>query len=217
MKDKRLEALDWQAFCYVAGDLPPEEENAFETRLANDQAAREAVARAVTLTCAVAAAGPQTRQETAGSSTAGKWRRPGTVSALIWATVAAAACLAGIWVHRTFRNPTARLETTQEIAHQGDGSFSAGERQQLALLWSRIRDELSLMPLDDLADDDTDGGASFQELPPFASEDSNEQNLPTVEDPLFLNDPPSWMLAAVQAKFSATGHEEDGPPNLEEN
>ncbi len=46
--------LDWLAFQYLAGNLSTEAVSEFETRLARDQAAREAVARAVELTQAVA-------------------------------------------------------------------------------------------------------------------------------------------------------------------
>ena len=48
------EVLDWLAFCYVSGELDGDERTAFENRLADDQVAREAVARAVELTEAVA-------------------------------------------------------------------------------------------------------------------------------------------------------------------
>ena len=48
--------LDWAAFCYAAGELSPDEVADFELRLAEDQGAREALARAVELTQAVAAA-----------------------------------------------------------------------------------------------------------------------------------------------------------------
>ena len=48
------EDLDLLAFRYIAGELTPAESEAFEQRLADDQAAREAVARAVDLAQAVA-------------------------------------------------------------------------------------------------------------------------------------------------------------------
>lgn len=50
--------LPWTAFRYIAGELPPEEAAAFEARLGDDQAAREAVAAAVELAGAVALLGP---------------------------------------------------------------------------------------------------------------------------------------------------------------
>ena len=46
-------ALEWLAFRYVTDELTELEREAFEVRLADDQAAREAVAAAVELTQAV--------------------------------------------------------------------------------------------------------------------------------------------------------------------
>lgn len=39
--------LDWLAFCYVTGELGPQQLEAFETRLSSDQAARESIVRAM--------------------------------------------------------------------------------------------------------------------------------------------------------------------------
>ena len=46
--------LGWTAFRYIAGELSSDEAEAFEVRLADDQAAREAVAASVQVTQAVA-------------------------------------------------------------------------------------------------------------------------------------------------------------------
>src|SRR6476660_6136234 len=51
--------LDWLAFCYAAGELDGAEAESFEARLAEEQPAREALARAVELTQTVAAAEAQ--------------------------------------------------------------------------------------------------------------------------------------------------------------
>jgi hypothetical protein len=48
--------LDWLAFSYAAGELSPAVAGQFEVRLADDQVAREALARAVELCQVVAAA-----------------------------------------------------------------------------------------------------------------------------------------------------------------
>lgn len=56
--DADADDLGWLAFCYVAGELDPAAEAAFEARLDHDQEAREAVADAVALSAAVAAAVP---------------------------------------------------------------------------------------------------------------------------------------------------------------
>ncbi len=49
--------LHWTAFLYISGELTAEESSAFERRLDEDQAAREAVASAVELAGALAALG----------------------------------------------------------------------------------------------------------------------------------------------------------------
>jgi len=48
--------LDWLAFRYVSGELTGDETESFELRLADDQAARDAVASAVELSQAIVAA-----------------------------------------------------------------------------------------------------------------------------------------------------------------
>lgn len=55
--------LHWLAHQYASGDLPPAEAEAFEVRLAEDQAAREAVARAVGLLQMLLAAAPGDRNQ----------------------------------------------------------------------------------------------------------------------------------------------------------
>src|SRR4051812_7029606 len=84
--------LRWTAFLYVTGDLSSVEEAAFELRLADDQAAREAVGEAVELAGALSTTEP------------GAWGRPrsGRFPArrvLTWSALAAAASLvvAGLW------------------------------------------------------------------------------------------------------------------------
>ena len=45
--DAHKNDIDWQAFCYIAGELDDQELAAFEERLSHDQTARDAVERAV--------------------------------------------------------------------------------------------------------------------------------------------------------------------------
>jgi hypothetical protein len=59
MNTEHTNDLDWLAFCYAAGELTAAEAEHFEARLAQEQAAREALARAVELTQTVAAAQTQ--------------------------------------------------------------------------------------------------------------------------------------------------------------
>src|SRR5262245_16949094 len=51
--------LDWLAFSYAAGELENTDREQFEARLADDQAAREALARAVELCQTITAVVPQ--------------------------------------------------------------------------------------------------------------------------------------------------------------
>jgi hypothetical protein len=56
MTTDNMNDLDWLAFSYAAGELTPTEAEQFELRLADDQTAREALARAVELCQVVTAA-----------------------------------------------------------------------------------------------------------------------------------------------------------------
>lgn len=61
---------EWDAFRYVAGEMTPDEHAAFETRLADDVAAAEAVVEAVRLSQAIAAAGSRPVRRTAAPAVA---------------------------------------------------------------------------------------------------------------------------------------------------
>ena len=94
--------LDWLAFRYVAEELSADEAAAFEGRLADDQAAREAVAVAVELAQAIASPTPSVipmparhsfptthhSPLTTHASSRRRWVQP-----LVWMAVGAAACL----------------------------------------------------------------------------------------------------------------------------
>lgn len=82
--------LDWLAFRYAAGELGAAEAGAFEARLVNDQAAREAVSRAVALGLELSAARPAIVSMTGPS---GQRRRTiGWVLATTAASLALALC-----------------------------------------------------------------------------------------------------------------------------
>jgi len=67
--------LDWLAFCYTAGELNAVDAEQFEARLADDQRAREALARAVQLTQTVAAAETQFDLVMPARRTESDWKR----------------------------------------------------------------------------------------------------------------------------------------------
>src|SRR5258708_6551670 len=63
--------LNWMAFCYIAGELPPEAASAFERRLADDQLARDAVCEAIALAERLLVAAPSTNHLVPPVSTTG--------------------------------------------------------------------------------------------------------------------------------------------------
>src|SRR5207253_583735 len=91
-KHEFKDELDWQAFCYLSGEVNAAEAEQFESRLADEQAAREALARAVELTQAVAAAESQTdvafvpvRRSAADWSARVSWMAVGGLAAVLLA------------------------------------------------------------------------------------------------------------------------------------
>ena len=131
--------IEWTAFCYVAGELSDDEVVQFEEQLAHDQTAREALARAVGLTQAVAAA---ESLPVALPQRPGRWTKR-----LSWMAIGAAAALlvAFVW-------STSDLGTRNETA-------GIGNVRELAALWTQTRDELATdaedigIGFDDASDD----------------------------------------------------------------
>ncbi len=186
--------LDWLAFCYIAGELPPNDAEAFETRLADDQAAREAVARAVELTFTLAAGAEVPQQAKAVAMPAQMQRQTGRGRRWLWSAVAAAACLAVFWSVRWVFAPQPHAGPSEELAGEVDG---VGFPKDLAVLWNHVREEWAGSPLDD----------SLTEIAgPDEAVEPLEELLPAPADDLLATcDPPAWMLAAVRAGDNLTG------------
>ncbi len=173
--------LDWLAFCYAAGELENTQCEQFEARLADDQAAREALARAVELCQTVTAA----ETHRADYVTPAAQVRTGWNQRLSWMAVGglASLLLAMLW--------TGVVGPTWQAANR---NFHAFSQQNLASAWTETRTEIAnvreagywptLTSID--ADD---------ELPATASLEEN-----------MLEDAPTWMTAAV---FSL--HANDSP------
>lgn len=217
MQYDKPEDLDWLAFCYIAGELPAAEADAFETRMADDQETREAVARAVGLAFMLAVAEPKAQQHSRTVfQAASTWRHARTARRVAWAAVAAAACLAGVWAYRFFQGPADQPGPPEQFAREEEATISDSPPQQLALLWSRTREELAILLNDYWVSGSADNGESF-EVSWSSTEDEADPDLLTADDTLAVNDPPTWMLAAVRAGFGDTATGGYGPSNPQEN
>jgi hypothetical protein len=124
MTRDQAEQLDWEAFRYITEEMTSVEIEAFEQRLATDQAAREAVAEAVELTQAIASC------EHDSVSVATRERTPTRAARLAWMTLGALACLMLITAVQTWKpNGNAPIDPPSAASNQ------------LAELWSKARDE----------------------------------------------------------------------------
>jgi len=163
--------LDWLAFCYAAGELENTDRDEFEARLADDQAAREALARAVELCQTVAAVETQCGDYVTVAAHAQiawnqrlSWMAVGGLAsllvALLWSGV-----VAPVW----------------QTANRNSHSFS---QRNLASAWTETRTEI----------------ANVREAgywPAIASTDVDDDLAMTSSDENMLEDAPSWMTAAV--------------------
>ncbi|MDY0166250.1 MAG: hypothetical protein RBS80_06875 [Thermoguttaceae bacterium] len=217
MQYDKPEDLDWLAFCYIAGELPEAEADAFETRMADDQEAREAVARAVGLALMLAGTDPKGQHSRTVSQAASARRHARIPRRVAWVAVAAAACLAGVWAYQSFQGPADQAGPPEQLADDGEATISDSPSQQLALLWSRTREELAILLHDHLVSDSADNDEPFEEVAWFPTEDEADPDLLTDDDTLAVNDPPTWMLAAVRAGFGGAATGAYGPSNPQEN
>ncbi len=165
--------LTWLAFQYVAGELSTADADLFEERLADDQAAREAVAQAVALfhtVCAVEAAEP-----VVALAGAPLRERDSRRVAVIWrvALGTAAAALLAVTLNFNLWNRTSP-----------DAKNVAAVTPALADAWSALRADF----------------ASDENVTPSvaASAVLTDAELAIAEEDLAVStDAPSWMTAAV--------------------
>jgi len=166
--------IDWLAFCYAADELTEPEVAAFELRLADDQAAREALARAVELTQVVATA-ESLEPVVALRSQSSSW-----IKRLAWMAIGSAASLlvALVW--------------SNAGSWFSGKSIAAADQSRLAVAWSQMRQELAESDSDlwypkHLAAGET---ASREEQPQSPSDPGDTDLLDSAA--------PSWMTAAVE-------------------
>lgn len=188
--------LDWQAWLYIAGELDDAARDAFETRLLEDVAACEAVARAVELSDLLAAARPALVEATAipvaispqlgvrstaevvpaaNAHSAGNWsQRVG------WMALGAAASLAvmlsgRVWRQGGFSGPGTIVDNEQVASATDDA-------RTLAVVWTELWNMDDTLSLAESDDDSIDRADSVLARSSRDDEDSA---------------PPDWLLAAV--------------------
>ena len=169
--------LDWLAFCYAAGELDSAEAEQFEARLADDQSAREALARAVEFTQTVAAAESQYGDFVVLAAHAqSEWNKR-----LSWMAIGGLASLLLALLWSGVVGPT--WQTAQR-------RFHTASQQNLAWAWNETRTEI----------------ANVHEAglwPAVFTGDSDDETVGTLQfDDTAVDDAPSWMTAAV---FSVPG------------
>ncbi len=123
------EELSWLAFRYVAGELTGGENTSFEAHLADDQAAREAVAEAVALYETVALASAQPASIT-------RWQT--LRRAVAWVAAAAAVLLVAsalFWMSGTDQQPDPNLAQENKNAEPQTSQNGA----ELATAWTEVR------------------------------------------------------------------------------
>jgi hypothetical protein len=181
MNATRREQLDWLAFLYVAGELPPDELDDFERRLASEQLARDAVSRAVKLTQTIRAA------EEIRPAAALPMRRLQHKRSLGLAICLSACVLAAVACHLLLRGGLSPWNPVSEGTPPTDA--------ELAFVWCETRSETAEQP--------SDMGTL---LPIDNSDDS-----PTLPENVSDLVVPNWMLSAVAIEADQESREtEDG-------
>lgn len=183
MNSEQHNDLDWLAFQYLADELAVADREAFEVRLADDQSAREALARSVdfaqTLVVAESAEKPMLANRDVIDRLS-RWKR------LAWFSATLASCLALVFIYQAAMmfgpnwidsNPSTASTNKAPSTKTPPTDVKS---EQLALLWV---DEMS------------QGVESEQNDPVVES----EEFLAPVESVVGIDDveTPDWMLAAV--------------------
>jgi hypothetical protein len=160
--------LDWQAFCYAAGELDAEQAAAFETLLATSQEARERLAAMVALS--QHAAEPPKVERVAPSVHTVRTRER-----VAWLMAGATMLLAAIWIGRNLRNENA-----------ADFPSAKGDREaELANVWA----ESFVTPAGAASDDATVDAVGLAGAALSAGEFADDEALDV--------DVPDWMFAAL--------------------
>lgn len=177
--------LDWSAFCYLAGEMGPGEEAQFEARLAAEQPAREALARAVELTQVVAAA----------ETHCGELVRPAADQRIGWSTRLAWMAVGGL--------ASALIAVLWSGANFGvwpESSSISKRHNELAALWAETGEELrTSSEIDPL-------------LPRTIAASGAEEDLDAdvLDETFLVAEAPSWMTVAVEGLAGEMDQDESG-------
>jgi len=181
--------LNWLASCYIAGELSAADAEAFEACLAEDQAAREALAGAVELWQTVAAAEAQSDACVAPAARiSANWN-----SRLSWMAVGglASLLLALLW--------SGVIGPTWTAAQRKLGTSA---QRDLALAWNRTRAEI----------------AEVREVglwsPVALAGDDDESISSAAIDDLGVEESPSWITAALWGQAAENSEPPAEPPSL---
>lgn len=170
--------LDWLAFCYAAGDLDATATERFEARLAEEQPAREALARAVDLTQTVAAAEVQPCLAVPVGTIKTHWQ-----TRVSWMAIGGLAAALMIMAWTSVVGPSWK---------QARNTLAARSHQHLAQAWTKTRQQIAAPTTEEVWSDfdlslEADGWLA----------DSQAVDSLAVE--VELHQAPSWMMAAVYA------------------
>lgn len=178
--------LDWQAFRYISDEMSEAEMDQFEALLGEQQAAREAVADAVELWCALGRLRPAA--ERAPQRANRRWMQPAA-----WLIPIAAACLLVAFF---------AYQSVRQAPHVP--GFEPAELDSLARAWTSNALSSADEPTAERSDEsDLDLSETFT-----AFELDEEFAAFTAEDDVTTLSPPQWMMAAVRTDLDPEAENE---------
>jgi anti-sigma factor RsiW len=191
--------LDWQAFCYAAGELSPTAMAEFEQRLGSDQATREALARAIELTQAIASA----------ESLASVVRRPAAVELdrsrrsmrqMAWGAMGTAALVAAALVAAVVLWTGGGNDPQPKTAEK----LGRADRE-LAVAWSQTRSELAIASDADFwfpahlnSSESLPNAARDEAHDDAARDEAHDDARDELLDDSLMGPTPAWLMAAVE-------------------
>jgi hypothetical protein len=196
MSVNELNRWDWLAFCYLSDELSADERAAFEESLAADQVAREALSRAVELTCVISMAESRAASPTLTAHSA--------TGPLVATASHVAAAARGCWSRRaSWMAVGAAASLLLMVVASNRGYFQpadsrptlavATDDHRLATAWIATRTEFPIQASNSWASEDSPAQA-----------DAAFESTATVDE-LMADETPSWMTAALLAQAGTDG------------